>query len=111
MAVFERFISQYSFVSLYKSSAAALTAFAESAFERNKLPAEYIITEVLFGYILQLPHPQQVVIYYSSVFIELCKSNPAVYPQIVSSLSLSLSLSLSTNPTEMATKIYVAYLD
>ena len=67
-------------------SASALTAFADSAFERNKLPAEYIITEVLFGYILQLPHPQQVVIYYSSVFIELCKSNPAVYPQIVSLL-------------------------
>ena len=41
--------------------------------------------QVLFSYLFQLPSPPQVSICYGSIFIELCKTDPATYPQIVSS--------------------------
>ena len=125
---FREYIS--AFFSLLSLSASTLTLFAEGSFERTKVPMEYIITEVLFGYILQLPHPPQVVVYYSSIFIELCKSNPAVYPQIVSNclffpllfsppsflflppsipLSLSLSLSLSSSSSSSSVPSYLSF--
>jgi hypothetical protein len=66
------------------SSASALITLTERVAERNLTPMSYIIVEVLFGFILQLPSPPQVPIYYASVFIELCKSNPDIYPRIVS---------------------------
>lgn len=50
----------------------------------NLMPMSYIIVEVLFGFLLQLPSPPQVPIYYFSVFIELCKIDPGSYPRIVS---------------------------
>ena len=65
-------------------SATALMGFSEIAQERLRLSANYIITEVLFNHILQLPSPPQVLVYYSSVLIELCKNSPAVFPQLVS---------------------------
>ncbi len=40
--------------------------------------------QVLFGHLLQLPNPPQVFLFYSSLFIELNKLNPAAYPLIVS---------------------------
>lgn len=51
--------------------------------KKIKLTMEYIITEVLFGYILQLPSSPQVMVYYGSLFIELCKSLPSTFPQIL----------------------------
>lgn len=36
------------------------------------------------GKILQLPHAEEVPIYYSCLLIELCKCHPTVYPLIVS---------------------------
>ena len=65
-------------------SATALMGFSETARERLRLSADYVITEVLFAHMLHLPRPPQVLVYYSAVLIELCKSNPAVYPQLVS---------------------------
>lgn len=65
-------------------SASALITFTERVLEKNLAPMRYIIVEVLFGFLLQLPSPPQVPIYYSSVFIELCRMDPAGYPRIVS---------------------------
>lgn len=48
------------------------------------MPMSYIIVEVLFGFLLQLPSPPQVPICYASIFIELCKLEPGSYPRIVS---------------------------
>lgn len=48
------------------------------------MPMSYIIVEVLFGFLLQLPSAAQVPIYYSSVLIELGKIDPGGYPRIVS---------------------------
>ena len=66
-------------------SAKALITFTERVVEMNVLaPMNYIIVEVLFGFLLQLPSPPQVPVYYSSVFIELSKIDPGSYPRIVS---------------------------
>lgn len=50
----------------------------------------YIIVEMLFGFLLRLPSPPCVPVYYSSVFIELCKIDPGSYPRIVSLPQLTL---------------------
>ena len=70
--------------SLY--SASALVGFSETCQERLGVCGDYVIVEVLFGHMLRLPRPPQVLIYYSSVLIEMCKNNPAVYPQLVTIL-------------------------
>ncbi len=69
-------------------SASALLAFSESCRERGKIAGDYIIVETVFGHIMTLPRPPQVLIYYSSVLIEMCKSRLAVYPQLVSDVSV-----------------------
>jgi nuclear cap-binding protein subunit 1 len=67
-----------------KECASALLVFAKGV-DRIRLPAEYVITEVLFSLLLQLPSPPHVPVCYGSIFIELCKTDPATFPQIVSS--------------------------
>ncbi|KAL5482194.1 hypothetical protein EMCRGX_G022489 [Ephydatia muelleri] len=62
-----------------KECAAELVGFVK----KIHLTMEYIITEVLFGYIFQLPCPPQVMICYGSLFIELCKSSPNTFPQLL----------------------------
>ncbi len=64
-------------------SASALVGFSDTCRERLLVCGDYVIVEVLFGHMLRLPGSPQVLIYYSSVLIEMCKSNPAVYPQLV----------------------------
>ena len=65
-------------------SATALMILTERVSERNLMPMSYIIVEVVFGLMLRLPSPPQVPVYYSSLFIELCKIDPGSYPRIVS---------------------------
>ncbi|XP_064390232.1 nuclear cap-binding protein subunit 1-like isoform X2 [Halichondria panicea] len=67
-----------------KECASALVGFSETCQERLGVCGDYVIVEVLFGHMLRLPRPPQVLIYYSSVLIEMCKNNPAVYPQLLS---------------------------
>lgn len=78
-----------------KECASALNLLTKRIQDYNLTPMNYIIVEVLFGFILQLPSPPQVPIYYSSVFIELCKTNPETYPRIL----------------EQITKLFFAHLD
>lgn len=66
-----------------KECTSALVAFADRLMEKVRLPADYVITEVLFGHIFHLPCPPQVAVYYSSLLIELCKKNAEVFPQIL----------------------------
>ena len=42
------------------------------------------------GKVLQLPHAEEVPIYYSCLLIELCKCHPTVYPLIVSGRASSI---------------------
>lgn len=65
-----------------KECVTALLVFAKGV-DRIRLPGEYIITEVLFGLLFQLPTPPQLPVCYGSLFIELCKADPATFPQIL----------------------------
>lgn len=46
----------------------------------------FLCIQVLFSLLFHLPSPPQVPVCYGSIFIELCKIDPATFPQIVSSL-------------------------
>jgi nuclear cap-binding protein subunit 1 len=65
-----------------KECVSALLVFAKGV-DRIRLPAEYVITEVLFGLLFKLPSPPQVPVCYGSLLIELCKADPATFPQIL----------------------------
>ncbi len=71
---------------LVDSSANALKTLTKRVSERNLMPMDYVIVEVVFGVLLQLPSPPQVLVYYSALLIELCKMEPTSYPRIVSSV-------------------------
>jgi nuclear cap-binding protein subunit 1 len=50
----------------------------------SNIPVEYMLAEVVFGMMLQLPSPTHCLLYYGSLNIELCKLRPATYPLILS---------------------------
>ncbi|XP_065672439.1 nuclear cap-binding protein subunit 1 isoform X2 [Hydra vulgaris] len=50
---------------------------------RNKVPIEYIITEVVFGAMFRLPENEHLFLFYGSLIIELCKINPQTMPGVI----------------------------
>ena len=51
--------------------------------QRNKIPIEYMIVEVIFSELFQMPSPRYLEISYGSTLIELCKLNPGTMPQVI----------------------------
>lgn len=61
-----------------KNSAAALLEYPQN----HRVPVEYMVVEILFGELFRLPTPEYLEICYGSILIELCKSQPAMMPQV-----------------------------
>lgn len=62
-----------------KECAAQLVSFHA----KDKVPLNYMITEVVFGEMMQLPQSPRIEIGYSSLFLELCKLQPSSLPQVL----------------------------
>lgn len=50
--------------------------------QRNKIPLEYMIVEVIFSEMFQMPSSRYPDIAYGSTLIELCKLQPGTMPQV-----------------------------
>nr|CAG4647771.1 EOG090X03JL [Moina brachiata] len=62
-----------------KELATQLIAFPQ----RNKIPLEYMIVEVLFAELFNMPSPRYLEICYGATLIELCKLQPGTMPQVL----------------------------
>ncbi|XP_032777092.2 nuclear cap-binding protein subunit 1 isoform X1 [Daphnia magna] len=62
-----------------KELATQLLAFPQ----RNKIPLEYMIVEVLFSELFNMPSPRYLEISYGCTLIELCKLQPSTMPQVL----------------------------
>nr|CAG4650844.1 EOG090X03JL [Simocephalus serrulatus] len=62
-----------------KELATQLLAFPQ----RNKIPLEYMIVEVIFSELFQMPSPRYLEICYGCTLIELCKLQPGTMPQVL----------------------------
>lgn len=62
-----------------KELATQLLAFPQ----RNKIPLEYMIVEVIFAELFNMPSPRYLEICYGSTLIELCKMQPSTMPQVL----------------------------
>lgn len=51
---------------------------------KQKLPLEYMIIEVILANLFALPKSTHLEIFYGSLMLELCKINPQVYPIVLS---------------------------
>ncbi|OXA64231.1 Nuclear cap-binding protein subunit 1 [Folsomia candida] len=62
-----------------RDCAAALLEYPQN----HRVPVEYMVVEILFGELFRLPTPEYLEICYGSILIELCKSQPAMMPQVL----------------------------
>nr|CAG4643826.1 EOG090X03JL [Lepidurus arcticus] len=62
-----------------KELATQLLAFPQ----RNKIPIEYMIVEVMFAELFNMPNPRYLEVCYGSTLIELCKLQPSTMPQVL----------------------------
>lgn len=53
---------------------------------KEKVPISHLVTEVMFGELFRLPASDFPEVFFTSVFIELCKLQPSNMPQVVSFL-------------------------
>ncbi|CAG5121145.1 unnamed protein product, partial [Candidula unifasciata] len=66
-----------------KECAAALLGYPA----KNKIPLNYMIVEVMFGQMFQLPRAPYIDLFYGSTFIELCKIQPTSMPEVLAQAS------------------------
>ncbi|OCT97738.1 hypothetical protein XELAEV_18009967mg [Xenopus laevis] len=78
-----------------KTCAAQLLSYPE----KNKIPLNYHIVEVIFGELFQLPSPPQIDVMYTTLLIELCKLQPGSLPQVLAQASEMLYTRLDTMNT------------
>ncbi|KRX70508.1 Nuclear cap-binding protein subunit 1 [Trichinella sp. T6] len=64
--------------------------------KREEVSLDFLIVEVLFGKIFQLPKPRCAQIFYSSLLIELCHSWPNTIPQVVAQATQMICDNLDT---------------
>jgi len=66
-----------------KDCAASLLAYPA----KNKIPLNYMIVEVMFGQLFELPRNPYKDLFYGSTFIELCKLQPTSMPEVLAQAS------------------------
>jgi len=55
----------------------------QAVFDPKKIPLNYVLVECIFGDMFRLPLPPNHLVFYTSLFIELCKLQPAKMPQVL----------------------------
>merc|ERR1739838_604132 len=70
-------------IATYKKEKKVVAQRMLGLYDENKLPLTYIIIEVMFGDMFRLPTPPNSIVFYTAVFIELCKLQPTNFPVVL----------------------------
>lgn len=83
-------------VATYKMDKKDCAARLLQLYDADKLPLNYILVECLFGDLFCLPNPTNTMVFYTAIFIELCKLQPNKMPQVLALASDMLFERLDT---------------